>query len=314
MGAQAETNAIEKMRVDGIAAYVNEHVITLSDVMVLVEPARRQLMRKYRDEALQERLADAFDSALNTLVERFLVLDAYEKQGGHMPDWAVDQRAEEVIDDMFGGDREELMRALKLEKMTYEEWQETIKRQMITQSMRSANVDQYVQIAPGRVRAYYESHADKFRQQAQAHVLTIVLTPKQVAKHLERKQRAEDLVKRAREGEDFGNMATQFSGGPHAEEGGDRGWIAPELELRSELAQVVKATETGHVSDAVQIADDFYIIKVAGRREATVSPLSEVYSEIERELRRKEIKSGYAIWVARLKKDAFVKLVPPDSI
>jgi len=309
----AETNAVERMRVDGVAAYVNEHVITLSDVMVLIEPVRRQLMQTYRGEALQERLDEAFDNALNTVVERFLVLDAYEKQGGRLPDWAVDQRADEMINDMFGGDRETLMRALQAEKMTYEEWRETIERQMIVQSMRSANVDQYVQVTPGRVRAYYESHADEFKQAAQVHVRMIVLTPEQVADHVARKDRAAELVKLTRGGENFGNLATQLSGGSHAAEGGDWGWIDPAIELRSELAQLVAATETGHVSDAVKIADSFYIIKVEGRREATVAPLSEVYSQIERDLRQKEILSGYAIWVARLKKDAYVKYEQPNS-
>ncbi|MBL7077483.1 MAG: peptidyl-prolyl cis-trans isomerase [Kiritimatiellae bacterium] len=310
----AETNDVERMRVDGVAAYVNEHVITLSDVMVLIEPVRRQLMQKYRGDALQKRLGEAFDNAMNTLVERFLVLDAYEKQGGRLPAWVVDQRAEEMIDDLFDGDRETLMRALQLEKMTYGEWRETIERQMIVQSMRSANVDQYVQITPGRVRAYYESHADEFRQEAQVRVRMIVLTPEQVADHVERKQQAEGLVQRARDGEDFGNLATQFSGGTHAGEGGDWGWLDPGRELRSELAQVTESTQTGQVSDAVKIADNFYIIKVEGRREALVAPLSEVYSQIERNLRQKEIQSGYAIWVARLKKDAFVKILPPESI
>ncbi len=310
----AETNAVERMRVDGVAAYVNEHVITLSDVMVLIEPVRRQLMQKYRGEALQERLDEAFDRALSTLVDRFLVLDAYEKQGGRLPDWVVDQRAEEMIDDMFDGDREVLMRALQAEKMTYEEWRETIERQMIVQSMRSANVDQYVQITPGRVRSYYEGHADEFRQPAQVHVRMIVLTPEQVAEHQDRKDRADELIKRARGGEDFGNLATQFSGGSQAKAGGDWGWIDPALELRGELAQLVESTETGRVSDAIQIADNLYIIKVEGRREATIAPLNEVYTQIERDLRQKEIQSGYAIWVARLREDAFVKIVSPDSI
>jgi parvulin-like peptidyl-prolyl isomerase len=311
---QAETNEVERMRVDGVAAYVNEHVITLSEVMVLIEPVRRQLMQTYRGEALQKRLREAFDNALNTLVDRFLVLDAYEKQGGRLPDWVVDNRADEMIEDLFGGDREALMRALQLEKMTYEEWRKNLERQMIVQSMRGANVDQYVQITPGRVRAYYESHADEFRQAAQMHVRMLVLTPEQVSGHVERKQRAEELVRRARSDEDFGSLATQFSGGSHAGDGGDWGWIDPARELRSELAQLADATATGQVSDAVKIAENFYILKVEGRREAAAAPLGDVYTEIERSLRQKAIQSGYAIWVARLKVDAFVKLVPPDSI
>ncbi|MDP6491493.1 MAG: peptidyl-prolyl cis-trans isomerase [Kiritimatiellia bacterium] len=314
VGGSTQTNEVERMRVDGVAAYVNEHVITLSEVTVLIEPVRRQLAQTYRGEALQERLREAFDNALNTVVDRYLVLDAYEKQGGRLPDWAVDNRADEMIEDLFGGDREALMRALKLEKMTYEEWRETLERQMIVQSMRGANVDQYVQITPGRVRAYYEGHVDEFQQPAQVHVRMLVLTPEQVSGHVERKQRAEELVRRTRGGEDFGSLATQFSGGSHAADGGDWGWIDPARELRSELARLAEATATGQVSEAVKIAENFYILKAEGRREAAVASLGDVYSQIERSLRQKAIQSGYAIWVARLKEDAFVKIIPPESI
>jgi parvulin-like peptidyl-prolyl isomerase len=302
------------MRVDGVAAYVNEHVITLSDVMILIEPVRRQLAATYEGEALQKQLREAYDTALNTLVERFLVLDAYKKQGGKIPDWAVDQRAEEMIDEMFKGDREALMRALADEKMTYDEWRETIERQMIVQSMRGANVDQNVQITPGQVRAYYDRHAEEFHQPPHMHARMIVLTPDKVADPLQRKKRAGELAQRAREGADFGSLATQFSGGTHAEEGGDWGWIEPDREWRAELARVAEATETGQVSDPVMIADSFYIIKVEGRREAATAPFEDVYAQIERNLRQKEIQSGYAIWMARLKRDAFVKLIAPETI
>ena len=311
--SSSATNSVERMRVDGVAAYVNEHVITLSDVMVLIEPVRRQLIQNYRGEALQERLAEAFDNALESLVERFLVLDAYEEQGGQIPDWVVDQRAEEMIDEMFDGKREALLRALQAEKMTYEEWRETIERQMIVQSMRSANVDQYIEIPPGRVRAFYERNAERFQTPAQVHVRMIVLTPEQEAQVAERKQRAEQLVERLRKGGDFGVLARQFSGGSHAEDGGDWGWIDPARELRSELAQRVQATATGQVSDPVRIADNYYIVNVNGRREAAVAPLSEVYSDIERELRQEAIEAGYKRWIDRLKQNAYVKYEQPNS-
>ena len=313
-GLRGEEAVPERMRVDGVAAYVNEHVITLSDVLVLIDPVRRQLTMKYEGEALQTRLREAFDSTLETLVERFLVLDAYETQGGRIPDWVVEQRADEMVKEMFKGDRSVLMRALANEQMTYDEWRETIERQLIVQSMRSANVDQYVQIAPGRVRAYYDTHGDEFHQAARMRVRMIVLTPEKVADQAKRKRDADDLVQRIRAGGDFGGLATQFSGGSHAAEGGDWGWIDPARELRSELARVAAETETGQVSDPVKIVDSFYIVKVEGRRDAAAAPFEEVYSQIERGLRQKEIQSGYTIWIARLKSDAFIKIVPPESI
>lgn len=304
---RAETNDVDRMHVDGVAAYVNAHVITLADVMVLIEPVRRQLIRKYRGEALQERLGAAFDNALNTLVERFLVLDAYKEQGGRLPEWTVDQRAEEMIDEMFGGDRDALMRALQLEKMTYEEWRETLEQQMIVQSMRSANVDQYIEITPRRVRAHYRNNAAQFRRPTRMHVRMIVLTPEQAATAAQRQQRAAELVQRLRDRADFAALAKQVSGGSHADVGGDWGWIDPARELRRELAQLAESTATGQVSDAVRIADNYYIMKIEGRREASMAPLRDVYDDIERVLRQEAIESGYTRWITRLKQDAYVK-------
>ena len=308
----AETNAPERVRVDGIAAYVNEHVITMADVMVLVEPVRRQLLATYTGEAYRERLQEAYDNTLGSLIDRFLVLDAYEAQQGRIPEWVVNQRAEEMIEDMFKGDRDALMAALAREQMTYEEWYENIRKHIIMQSMRNASVDQHIHISPGTVRTYYDGHGDEFQEPAKVRVSMIVVTEEQAADVRQRRAMAADVVKQLREGDSFAVLARRLSGGSHAEDGGDWGWIEPARDLRSELAQQIAALETGQLADPIRIGDDYYIIRVAGRREAATASFDSVQAEIERKLRREESRRSYDAWIARLKADAFVKIMDVD--
>ncbi len=300
------------VRVDGVAAYVNEQPIMISDALIMLEPARRQLVRTYDGQELERRLQAAYREALDTLVERRLILDAYERGTGRIPEWAIDQRAEEVMRDSFGGDRSRLMEALAREQMTYEEWRDTLRDHMIVQAMRSANVDQAVAVPPGDVHAYYLAHTNDFLRPPRVKLRMIVLTPGPEQDAAATRRLADDLARRARTGEEFGVLAARYSTGTHAREGGDWGWIDPARELRGELATVAAAMQPGQVSDPVEVGDYTYVLALEGRRQADVAPLAEVQAEIQDQLRRAAAETAYRDWVDRLRRDAYVRILQPD--
>jgi len=257
-------------------------------------------------------LKGAYGEALDSLVERRLILDAYEAGKGRIPDWAVDQRAEEVIRDTFNGDRNRLMEALAREQMTYDEWRGNLRDHMIVQAMRSANVEQKVAVPPGAVHAYYSAHTNEYLRSPQVKLRMIVLSPKADLDATQVRRLAEELVRRARGGEDFSVLAARYSTGDKAASGGDWGWIDPERELRAELVERLAAVQTGSVGEPVEVGDLTYVLKVEGRRDAAVAPLEEVQAEIEQRLRRETADRVYRAWVGRLKADAYVRILQAD--
>jgi parvulin-like peptidyl-prolyl isomerase len=54
---------------------------------------------------------------------------------------------------------------------------------------------------------------------------------------------------------------------------------------------------------------DYYLVRLEDRHPAGVLPFEAVRGSIEKELRRKEIRKLTTVWIARLRKDAYIKVV-----
>lgn len=92
-----------------------------------------------------------------------------------------------------------------------------------------------------------------------------------IAKHpeldpKETRKKAEEILTRARNGEDFAKLAQEFSSDPGSKEkGGDLGWFG-RGQMVPEFDQAVFALQPGEISDVVQSQYGFHIIKLEERR------------------------------------------------
>jgi hypothetical protein len=71
----------------------------------------------------------------------------------------------------------------------------------------------------------------------------------------------DEILKRARNNEDFGALAKEYSKDPTASNGGDMGWVEQKPESPPYLAALF-TVPVGGVSDAVQSGTDYYIFKI----------------------------------------------------
>lgn len=303
----------EGVVIDGVAAHVNEDVIRISDVMLLLRPVEDKLRRAYEGDELSARLEKAYHDALDSLIERRLILAAYAVGEGRIPQWVVDQRIEEIIHDMFADDRSKLMAALVEDGLTYEQWRTEMEEDVIVASMRQSNVDQHVSVSPAAARRVYEERLAEEYAVPERVKLRMIQLDKGESKEVAAAARelAGDIRAKLDAGEDFAVLARQYSTGTHAEDGGDWGWEEPGI-LQPQLASVALALETGQVSDPVETAGEIYLLTVEGRMSASVRPFAEVQPEIEKELRRKERERLHAAWTARLRGKAYVNVFDVD--
>src|SRR5438034_8321346 len=78
--------------VDGVAAIVNDKVITYSEVRDYVQPVVAQLRRNVSGKELIEKVRAAQVDALNNLIERSLILQEFKEKGYSFPDSVVDEQ------------------------------------------------------------------------------------------------------------------------------------------------------------------------------------------------------------------------------
>jgi len=105
--------------------------------------------------------------------------------------------------------------------------------------------------------------------------------------------RAESIVKEARAGKDFADLAKRFSEDPTAPKGGDLGWIAPG-QLPPPIEKTIFALTKGGVSDPLETPTGFQIFKAEDLRPEKTESLKEATPEITKILKAEKAKSEAA--------------------
>ena len=144
------------------------------------------------------------------------------------------------------------------------------------------------QISPtdAEVQAYYDAHIDEYRRPDEVHARHILFKVAPDASDADKaaaRQQAEAVLTKAKGGEDFQELAKQYSQDTNAVSGGDlgqfgRGVMAPAFE------QAAFALQPGQISDIVETPFGLHIIKLEEKLPARTQSLDEVRATIVKSL------------------------------
>jgi len=307
-----------QMNIDGVAAIVNDQVITYSEVKKLVEPTEEQLRAVSSGLDLVEKVKEARLNTLKSLIERSLIIQSFKKEGYYIPDNVVDERVTEIISEQYGGDRNALIRTLQAQGTSMATFKDDVKKQIIVSAMRAKNISQSVIISPYKIEQYYQDNIQQFTQQKQVKLRHIFLRnslfkSERVNDKGEKVEVdpqyliAKEIHQKILTGSDFADLARAYSEGTQRSRGGDWGWVS-ESTLRPELAKVAFSLRPGQVSDVITTDDGFHILMVEDFRPESVIPLSEVRDQIEQTLQQDEKEHIQQEWLDGLRARAFIKM------
>jgi len=303
------TSFAQKIPVDGYAAKVNQRVITVGEVLEAIRPMERQIRDVYEGDELKSRLETAFQQGLDQLINQALILEDFaQKENMRIPEELVDERVREIVHDRFNDDRAAFLQALAEEGMTLDEWRQSVKDRLTVMILKKTEVTDKVKVAPGDVYQAYLDNIDIYKKPEEVSLRMIVLHKGVTASDAEFKRgEADDIRAKLLSGGSFEALAQEFSEGTRKDSGGDWGWIHLK-DLRPEIRDAVGAMKPGEVSAVIDTHDDYFIVKLEARKEATVVPYEEVKDEIEQQLRAVEDERLFDDWMARLKQKYYVKV------
>jgi peptidyl-prolyl cis-trans isomerase D len=138
------------------------------------------------------------------------------------------------------------------------------------------------QVSDDSLRAYYNEHIDEYKVENRAHVEHILFKTigKTDAEVAEIHQKAEDVLKQAKHGANFEDLAKKYSEDDGTKpKGGDLGWIV-EGQTVPEFQQAAFTVPKGSISDLVKTQYGFHIIKVLDRETAHTRTFEEVRDSI----------------------------------
>ncbi len=143
-----------------------------------------------------------------------------------------------------------------------------------------------VEISEDEISEYYEEHPDEFQNPKTVEARHILIKVGQDAADedvAKAKEKIEDILEKARSGQDFAELAKQYSEGPSKDKGGHLGSFRREAMVKP-FADKAFSMQAGDISDPVRTRFGWHIIKVENVNEATVTALADAQEQIRKKL------------------------------
>jgi parvulin-like peptidyl-prolyl isomerase len=199
-------------------------------------------------------------------------------------------------------DDEALTAQLRREGMTLPDLRRNIERSLLRREVLRREVEPKVALTDADVRAEYERRKDEFTKPAQVRLLEILIPGDAPDPRAE----AQEVLARARAGEDFAELARTRSKAPSRAAGGDLGLLALR-ELSPSVREVAERLQPNEVAEPIAGADGSQrILKLLERSEAGVQSFDAVMAELRRQMSEKRFASVYEEYLKELRQKAII--------
>lgn len=290
---------------DGIAAVVNDEVITFSQVRELIGPVEAQARKDLKGEELTEKIKEIRLKAINDLIDRQLILQEFYKMKATIPDHYIEDRVQTIVREEFGGDRSAFVRTLQAQGYTIEKFRQVEKEKMIVQAMRSQNVKGDVIVPENKIRDYYDKNRDDYADEDLIKLRMIAIRKAENGSDV-RRGMIKEIRDKIVEGAEFQDLAKMYSEDSTQDLGGDWGWVNRRT-LNESLAKIAFSLKVGQISQVIELGNSYYLLLIEAKKNGVVKPLAQVHDEIQSRLIQEERQKKGEEWVARLRKKAYVK-------
>jgi peptidyl-prolyl cis-trans isomerase SurA len=222
---------------------------------------------------------------------------------------------------------EDLEKAASGQGISFEDFKQNLKNQIITQQVISKEVGSRMSISKEELQQFYDEHKSQMEQPEQIRLSELLVSTEKVstekkdqdkdkdkdaagdepARLAAAQSKANDVLAQIRKGASFDEIAKKNSDGPTAAQGGDLGYFKRGA-LAKELEDKTFAMKPGDVSDVIRTKQGFVILKVAEHQTAGVPPLSEIEPKVQDAIYMHKLQPALRAYLQKLREDASIKI------
>jgi len=245
---------------DAIVAVVNDDVIVQSEL----DDAIAMVVPELQAQGTEVPPGDVLEKqVLERLILERLQLQQAKRLGIEVDEATLDEALTNIAQ-RNGLPLSELRTALEANGISYDEFREDTRKQLITARLQQEAVVRTIRVSDQEVDRFLATQRDSLIKRSDvrlSHILVAVPEDADAARTDQARRKAGELVRRLRAGEDFAKLAVASSDGRRALEGGDLGWF-PIAEVPSLAVEPAQNLAKGEVSDPIRSPSGFHIIKV----------------------------------------------------
>ena len=297
--------------VDRIVAVVNDEVITLHDLNTAFEPYEKNIESTYKGKDKDSVIKQTKESFFQRLIDNILIEQEAKKAGTSVT--VKDEDVMNVIQDMLIKQKlsmPDFLKNLAKEGSSIETVKKEIKSQIIRMRLLKREVKDRIIVTDEEIGEYYNKHRQEYEGKESVRMKQILLLLPSGADEtvkINMKKEALRLHELLMKGESFDLLASKYSQGPAAAQGGDvgfieRGTIIPEVEtiaFRLPLEQV---------SEVIESSMGFHIIKVVDKKGAGLKPIAIVREEIKAKIEDEKLDKKFEEWISSVRDKSHIEI------
>ncbi len=239
-------------------------------------------------------------SAVQLAEKKLLLAEAVKAKAVAPPDEL--EKALKAEQERAGGEQA-FLDALKANEIDAAHVKKSLEEQLLINAFLESTLSKEVAVAPEDVaKAYAEDRTASVR-----HIL-LLTQGKTDAEKAEARKKMEEILAKAKAGEDFAALAKQYSEDPGSKDNGGlyedfgRGAMVKPFE------DAAFSVPVGELSGIVETTYGYHILKVVDRKKET-RPLDEAKGEIEARLKQGKQQAAFTAFMTKLKEKAGFKTV-----
>jgi len=300
--------------VEEIIARVNNEIITMSELskarVAAAEDARQDCNGRCNSEQLQVAIEDRQKFALRDLIDQSLLAQRGKDMGINVEPDVVKQLDQIRISNNLK-DLDDLEKAVTSQGINWEDFKNNIRNKILTRQVISEEVGRHITIGRDDAMKYYEEHKKEFErpEQVALRAIEIKTEGKKESEIPALKTKAEGLLKRVQDGEDFGQLAKRFSDGSTAQQGGFLG-VYKRGELSKELEDKVFAMKKNELTGVIDTKQGFLILQMLEHYTEGEQSFDKVENEIMDHLYSERMEPALREYLKTLREQSYVVVKP----
>jgi peptidyl-prolyl cis-trans isomerase SurA len=300
--------------VEEIIARVNNQIITRSEFVRSEEDLRKEAQQQDPIN-FEKMVAERDKDVLRDLIDQQLLLEK-GKDLGITADTELIKKLDQMRKDMNLDSMEDLEKAAQAQGISFEDFKQNMRNQIITQQVIGREVGQRLVIDKDEEHKFYDQHQSDLNQPEQIKLSEILVsTEKKVKDTTEEQQlqtakaKAEELLDQIQKGAKFEDVAKKSSDGPAAAQGGDLGYFKRGT-LAKEIEEATFSMKVGEVSKVIRTRQGYVILKVIEHHEAGVPPFNQIEPHIQDALYMQKLQPALREYLTKLREEAFIDIKP----
>ncbi len=258
--------------IDRIVAVVNDEVVTANELRARARVAEVQLRR----QKIQPPSADVLE---RQVLERMIVdraqLQLARETGVRVDDATVNATLGRIAESN-GLSVQTLRQRLEADGVSFNQFRDDIRQDIILNRLREREVDSRVQISDSELENFIAAQSGVAADSEEINIAQILLRVPENSPNDRldaTRTRADELVAQLKTGTDFARVAASFSNAPEALQGGELGWRNADR-LPTLFIDAIKGLKPGDITPVFRSPNGFHILKVLGRRSGVDSKLA----------------------------------------